>query len=218
VDPKLKKWLPWMDVIKAELHDLVVAKHVFHGVQSLIRANPALHQPSSFYDYLAQTYVSHVVIGVRRQIKSDKQSISMARLLEELVDSPQSMARSYYVGLYKGSVVEDRADHDFDKFSKPGLPHIDAAMVSADLVQLRAVSAKCEEFADKRVAHRDTREPKDLPTFNEVDACVDLLDKLYVKYFLLFHASTMDSLLPTWQYDWTAIFRVPWIPTDGREV
>lgn len=218
MDPnkKLKKWLRWLDVIKGEVQELVVAKHTFHEVQKLIKSNPSLHQPSSFYDYLSRTYVSHVVIGLRRQIKCDTQSISMARLFEEMVEMPETVTRSNYVDLYKGSVVEAFADKDFNKFAAPEAPHIDPSFVAADLDHLRAASRSCEDFADKRLAHRDRREPKELPTFNEVDACIDLLDKLYVKYFLLFHASSMESLLPTWQYDWQAIFRVPWIPADAK--
>lgn len=211
MDTKLKKWLQWLEVIKAEVQDLVMAQRTFHEVQQLIIDNPSLHQPNSFYDYLSRTYVSHVVIGLRRQIKYDNQSISMARLFKELIESPQVLTRSYYVGLYKGSVTEDFADKDFNKFAVPGAPYIDPIFVDTDLTRLRDATKRCEDFADKRVAHRDKREPKELPTFNEVDACITLLDELYVRYFMLFHASHMDSLLPTRQYDWKAIFRVPWI-------
>jgi hypothetical protein len=35
---------------------------------------------------------------------------------------------------------------------------------------------------------------------------------------MLFHASHMDSLLPTRQYDWKAIFRVPWISQDAKQI
>lgn len=69
MDPKLTKWLRWLEIVKDEVLDLVKAKHTFHEVQGMIRDNPRLHQHSSFYDYFARTYVSHVVIGVRRQIK-----------------------------------------------------------------------------------------------------------------------------------------------------
>lgn len=216
MNSKLKKWLRWLDIIKAEVQELVMAKHTFHEVQKLISSNPSLHQPSSFYDYLSRTYVSHVVIGLRRQIKCDGQSISMARFFEEIIENPEELTRRYYTDLYKGSVVERFADKDFNKFAAPGAPHIDASLVAVDLKRLRTASKRCEDFADKRLAHRDKREPIELPTFNEVDACIALLDELYVKYFSLFHASSMGSLLPTWQYDWKAIFRVAWIPTDAE--
>jgi len=211
MDPKLKKWLGWLDIIKGEVSELMVAKHIFHEVHKLIDANPKLHQPSSFYDYLSRTYISHAVIGLRRQVKCDPQSVSLARLLNEMMETPQTFTRQYYVGLYKGSTVEHFANHDFEKYADPGAPNIDPTRVATDLTALRESLRRCEDFADKRIAHRDKREPKELPTFNEVDSCIDLLDSLYVKYFLLFHASHMDSLLPVWQYDWKSIFRVPWI-------
>ncbi|SDH66311.1 hypothetical protein SAMN05216603_111167 [Pseudomonas benzenivorans] len=214
MNQKLKKWLRWLDIIKGEVQDLVISKHTFHEVQKLIKNNPLLHKPSSFYDYLSRTYVSHVVMGLRRQIKCDNQSISMARLFEEMIESPQAFTRSYYVGLYKGSVAECFADKDFNKFAAPKATHIDPALVEADLACLRDISRRCEDFADKRVVHCDKREPKELPTYNELDACIDLLDQLYSRYFLLFHASNMESLLPTWQYDWKAVFRVSWIPPN----
>ena len=152
------------------------------------------------------------MIGLRRQIKTDDNSISLASLLEDIIATPEVLSRRYYVSRYKGSSVEDLADGDFDRFSGPGAPHIDASMVAADLSRLREASAKCEDFADKRVAHRDRREPKSLPTYNEVDACIDLLDELFAKYQRVFHAKASETLLPTWQYDWKSIFRTPWIP------
>jgi hypothetical protein len=216
MDPKLKKWLCWIEVIKDEVSELIIAQHIFHEVQKLINDNPQLHQPSSFYDYLSQTYISHAVIGLRRQIKCGDQSISLARLLTEMIETPEILTRSYYVGLYEGSAVKRFANQDFEKFADPDAQYIDAKRVAADLSALRDASCRCEDFADKRIAHRDKRKPKKLPTFNEVDNCIALLNSLYVKYYLLFHASDMDSLLPGWEYDWKSIFRVPWIaPNDS---
>ena len=86
MDQKLSKWLRWLEVIKGEVQDLVVTKHTFHEVQGLIKDNPLLHQPTSFYEYLSRTYVSHIIIGLRRQLKCDKQGISMARLFEGIIE------------------------------------------------------------------------------------------------------------------------------------
>ena len=213
MDPKLEKWLKWLKVIHDGIQDIVVAKREFHEVQAIIKANPKLHKPSSFYDYLSRTYVSHVIIGVRRQIKCDSQSISFVRLMNEMIDSPATFSRKYYVGLYKDSVVQDFADKDFDVFADACAPHIKASLVCDDLASIRKASERCEEYVDKRIAHWDKREPKSLPTFGELDACVDILDQMYVKYHLLFHAANMESLLPVRQFDSTAIFREPWIPS-----
>lgn len=211
MDKKLEKWIRWLEIIKSEIQDLVVAKYTFSEVQNIIQKNTEIHKNSSFYDYFARTYVSHALSGLRRQIKSDKQSISLVRLFEEMISSPETFSRAFYHEMYKGSVVEHFADKDFNNFAKPEQLHIDPSLIQKDLYELRKMTKRCEDFTDKRLAHRDKREPKDVPTFTELDSCIDLLDKLYIKYHLLFHAASMDTLLPTWQYDWKSIFRQAWI-------
>ncbi len=209
---KLQKWLHWSDVIRAEVESLVIAKHVFGEVRRIIQQNPRLHVPSSFYDHLSQTYVSHALMGLRRHVKSCPRSIGLAQLLGELSASPRELSRTYFVGLYKGSGAGSVADRAFNKYASPQSPHINPALVTADLAALRMAAKRCEDFADKRIAHRDRRIPKQVPTFKEIDECVDLLDRLCVKYLLLLRAFAPPTLLPHWQYDWQEIFRVPWIP------
>jgi hypothetical protein len=193
---------------------LVVSKYTFHEVQKMIADNPRIQINNSFYGYITSTYVSHAVIGLRRQVKIDRQSISLALLLQELINKPEVLTRKYFVGLYEESSVKTLADKDFDRFASPGAAHIDPTKVKRDLQRLQDFTRKCEDFADMRIAHRDRREPKSLPTFNEVDDCISLLDELYVKYLLMFEAKAMDTLLPTWQYDWKEIFRTPWVPPE----
>jgi hypothetical protein len=214
IDPRLEKWLRWLGVVKLQVQDLVMTKHTFHEVQRMIQQNVALQTSNSFYKHLTITYVSHVVMGLRRQIKCDPQSISFAQLLEELVATPQVLSRAYYRKLYAVTVVEDLADQEFDRFAQPGALHIDATLVANDLADLRNATAKCEEFADKRLAHYDKRDPKQLPTYNDVDAAIDLLDRLCCRYLLMFEAKALETLLPTWQYDWKGIFRIPWLPAE----
>lgn len=216
MDPKLRKWLKWLKVIHDEIQDLVTSKYIFWEVQNIIKTNRRIHQPSVFYSYLGNTYVSHAVMGVRRQLKVDNQSISFARLLEEIVDSPQTLSREYYVGLYIGSGAENLAEEHFDKFSGTSQVHVCPHMVCNDLAQIKDVARRCEDFADRRVAHRDKRDPKVLPRFDDLDRCIKVLDRLYVKYHLMFHAQDMVSLKPTDGYDWKAVFREPWI-AKGEE-
>jgi hypothetical protein len=214
MDKKLAKWLQWFETVEREVEDLLIARHTFTSLQGMIASNPALQQPSSFWEYLSQTYVSYVLIGLRRQTKVDRQAISFARLLSEMEESPRTLTRKYFVGLYADSPMKRYADQDFERFAQAGAAHIDASLVTDDGRRLAAAAQACEAFADRRIAHLDERKPKHVPTFREVDACINLLDQLCVHYRLLFHASSMDTLLPTWQYDWTAIFRVPWIAEE----
>jgi|SRR6266850_1891284 len=217
MDQKLQKWIRWLKVLHDEIQQLLIAKNIFWEVQEIIKSNKEIQKPSAFYEYLGNTYVSHSVIGMRRQLKVDPQSISFARLLTEMSVNPEVVSRKYYTAMYAGSVVEDRADRDFDRFSGPGAPHISKTMVLKDLQDLRNAGQDLEQFADRRVAHRDKRGLKSPPRFKDGDAFIELLDRLYVKYHLLFHAAAMDSLMPTYQYDWKEIFREPWIPSEDGD-
>jgi len=210
MDQRLKKWIKWLKVCEVEIQGLLTYRDIFWNVQELIKNNQAIQKPSSFYWYLGDTYISHVAIAIRRQVKIDKQSISFARLLNEIAGDPKHVSRKYFTDLYKGSNAEHRADSDFDRFSGKGKDFISSDMVLSDLSTLQKTAKKIEKFADKRIAHIDKSKPKIIPTFQDVDDCIDILDKLYVKYHLVFHASASSSLMPTYQYDWMAIFDDPW--------
>ncbi len=217
MDPRLQKWIAWLKVIHDEIQHLVMAKDMFWEVQEVIKANKRIQKPSAFYEYLGNTYVSHSTIGMRRQLKVDSQSISLGRLLVEMAETPEVFSRAYYTAMYAGSTVESFAYKDFNRFADAGAEHISKDKVLEDLKALRDAGKKLEEYADRRVAHRDKRDIKSPPRFRDGDAFIDLLDKIYVKYHLLFHAQSMDSLMPTYQYDWKEIFREPWIPSDTAE-
>ena len=211
MDPKLTKWLKWFAVVHDEIQHLLIAKDIFWSVQDLIKANPRIQKSSAFYRYLGDTYISHVLIGIRRQIKVHPDAVSFVRLLTDIAESPQCFTREYFTGLYSGSIVEDRADKEFDEFCEAGGGnHISPVMVQRDIDAIRATAAQCEKFADRRIAHRDLRDPRTPPTFKEVDDVVVALDRIYVRYHLIFHAGAMSSLMPTYQYDWQEIFDERW--------
>ena len=211
MDSMLKKWLRWLKVVHDDIQQLLIKQNIFWEVQDIIRTNAKLHKPSSFYSYLGDTYVAYISIGNRRQIKIDNQSISFARLLTELANTPAVLSRKYYVSLYKGSRVEQFADRDFDRYCGNDKAYICPDMVLADRDELNRAALVVEDFADKRIAHRDKRKPKALPRFEQVDSCLNTLDKLYCKYHGIFHASAMSTLVPVYQYDWKEIFTVPWL-------
>ena len=93
----------------------------------------------------------------------------------------------------------------------PNDTYISSRIVQDDLKELREKGHLIEEYADKKIAHLDKKEPKIIPTFSNADNSIDFLDKLYRKYHLIFHAeSTIESVMPIYQYDWQQIFDYPW--------
>ena len=213
MDPRLAKWIRWFDVIRIDVQRLLINQHMFREVQKIIANNKRIQKPSSFYIYLGDTYVAYITIGIRRQIKISPKSISFVRLLSEIKETPSFISRAYYKGLYKDSPNEHLADRHFDNIAGGKGNHISLKMVNDDLDKLKRTAQRIEEYADKRIAHRDNRKPKVIPTFIDVDKSLSVLDMICSRYQRIFYAEGLTTLMPTFQFDWKEIFSKPWMPS-----
>ncbi len=232
---KLEKWLKWMETIHDEIRALVQDANMFWEIQGIIRENPRIQKPNAFYSYLARTYLSHALVGLRRQTKLQKDSISFVRLLDEIAKNPEELSHNYFnsrqphsngpdldqvvgkadleaVGIADASQLKAiiKMD-DFAQYADASGMYVCPQMVKDDQAQLESAAKKHEAYADKRVAHFDKRKPTIIPTFEALDDCIKLIDQTYVKYHFLFHAESMDTLMPTYQYEWKSIFCEPWL-------
>lgn len=209
---RLEKWEKWLKRIKLEVQNLVLYRSAYKEVIEIINSNESLHEDNFYYRYMNDSHIAYIVMGIRRQIKNDNQSISIVRLLTEISKTPHLITRNNYVDHYSDSVISDFADDHFDQFCKnPGDIHLSEDMVIEDIDKLKVSSILVEKYADRFIAHSDNRGIESLPTFNDIDSCLEILDKIYCKYHLIFYASSMDSLFPTVQYHWKKIFELPWI-------
>ena len=221
MDQKFAKWDRWLDEIYKEVVRLVERQQIFGEVQDIIKANPEIQEPNAFYRFLANTYGDANIMGVRRQIKPHKDSISLVGLLKDIIENPSVLSRERFVKLYKTN-MQSIANRIFDeRFSIRYPNHIDPVIVQQDLDELKAHGDTVEAFADKRLAHWDKKQPV-VPTFGELDACIDCLKELTIKYRLLFRAEDLrNRFVPPFitDVDMRKIFSVPWIrpeePVNG---
>ena len=150
-------------------------------------------------------------MAIRRQLKADKQSVSLARLLKDIAASPTIVTREWFFSLYSDSVVPEAAiEKDFHSFAPVGAAHIDGQAVQADLVSLRSVGSVIESFADRLIAHDDARGVDTMPTYADLDAAIDLVYALTRKYYLMLHAGNIIDRTPTIGHNWQAVFDYPW--------
>lgn len=210
-----KQWDEWLKIIYTDIQELVIRRHIFWEVQKIIRANHRIQKSSSFYTWMGSVYAAAASIGIRRQIDERKDVISFYRLLFEIRRKPEVLSRKRYVSLYSEPEIRARvADRHFDRFAGRGKPHVDPRIVGKDITDLTAITSKIKDYANERVAHIGKKGPKIVPTYKDLDECIDVMENLLIKYWALFHAEAIKNLLPTWQYDWKEIFRTPWIPAS----
>lgn len=208
-DERFKKWGEWIMVIHNHVENAILSRHIRQEVAAIIDANPRIQRHSSFYEWMAVGYAASGLMAVRRQLDKDRKSISLARLLSEIVAYPHVLSRARFVRLYRPE-LQEIAHYDFDMHVASGANHIDPTIVQNDLDALRTRARDVERYGTKRVAHFDDKGPKNIPTFQELDNALDLIHALRVKYLFLLWARAYQE--PVWTYDWKAIFREPWIP------
>jgi hypothetical protein len=194
MNQKFEKFEKWLETIRYEVTDLVRSKHIFWKLRDIVKSNPKIQKPNSFYKFAGDTYIAYSVMGVRRQIKHQKGSISFAGLLQEIVETPCVLSR--------------------ERFARADAKNVDTYIVQQDLHKLKKLGHEVENFADKRIAHYDKRLIENVPLFGELDTCIDFLAELTEKYWLLFKSVDIrNDWVPTPIEDyWEEIFRQPWIP------
>jgi len=206
---KLKKWIKWVEIIEKEIYFLIMHSHVYDEVGEIIRTNIKIQKPSAFYELLNTGYAALALSTIRRQIKNNNDSISLLRLMKEIVENPELISREYILSFYDLEIKMGNAE--IDTLIGTGRKIIDPLKVEEDLFLLKESTISIEDFVDKRIAHTDIRKVEKIPTFDELKDAIDIIFKLTQKYYFLISGNTMSSEPPVFQYDWKAIFKEKWI-------
>ncbi len=232
-----------MKTITRDVQMLYYSRDIFLRVNQIAEENDRIDKRSLFFGFFASVYIDSVVMGIRRQLKgapkttpkscpqcghavpskrkgrSDK-SVSLARLLDEIVENPKLITYADFKELYRNlsplvRVREARAQEDFSRFADPDDPdHIDVSHVRADVQALKDACAKAETYADKRVAHWDEGTPVDDLRWDDVFKPLDVLGDLVKTYNLLLLGLDVE-IHPKPQYPIYHIFEEPWVDPPG---
>lgn len=213
----LKKWEEkWIPHLNDEVTRLYHHMIIFWRVQEMINSNPDIQKESSFYTFLARCYVDSAVMGIRRQIKVDRQSISLAGLLCEIIEHPDLLTREWFFRMcpYSDLPPDDRRCaemEDFKRFDPSGIGHVDLLVVKRHLDELKELTKVCEKYADKTVAHDDKAQPKVIPKFLDLNNGIDKIQEVFAEYYCLFTGRCWDATRVGMSRECEDIFHVAWI-------
>jgi len=183
----------------------------------MIAANPALQVPSAFYDWMRIAYVNDMTLAIRRLVDWDKRSISFVRLIEEIADHPEVISRRRFVGSYPKPLRNLIADRDFERFASSNADKIDSRGLRRHRRELLQAQRRLRQFVNHYVAHRNRTPMRRLPTYAELDICIDVLGRLTQAYASLLEQTALVNLIPEIQYDWKKPFRVSWLAASMPE-
>lgn len=217
---QIKKWKQGIDEIANDIIDLVEHRWLFKQLEEIIKRNTNLNKDNLFWDFLRYNYVASMVLGICRQVDSDKNSISLLNLLSDISSHPETLTKKWFISAYR-----DGRDGDFrrlmvgqgikdfeDNFGKNEF--IDPSIIDSDMNNLLRHTREIKKFRNKRVAHKDKNKKLKFDVdFTVLDEAVNVVEKTAIKYNLLLNQSGYPEtgLLPVVQYDWEEIFMQPWI-------
>jgi hypothetical protein len=215
--PHIGQWREWLKIINGDVVTLHHDRHLFREIMGMIERNPNLPKQSVVYDWIIRQYVVSATMGVRRQVDTRRDVISMERLLLEIENNCKSITRDWFVAQYRTGMA-DLAHRDFDRFAPGGAPHVDPTVVKDDRQCLKKTCDNLSRWASNYVAHlnkaialgQSTSPLK--ATWRELDEAIDLLGELLRKYELLLNQAGMLAVEPVILEDWQQVFRVPWLP------
>ena len=211
---KLDKWERWLQVIYEDMVHQAGSRTVFRETAEIIRANHDISKDSDFLEFLEQWYVDSTAMGLRRQLKVHPDSVSLAGLLDDIATNAALLSRQRFVALFPTG-EQARANTAFDKHAGAGAAHVDVATVRADVDKLRSLAQRCEEYADRLVAHRDKRGVRDPLTYKELNEAIDFMESLLQKYYLLLRGDSLASVSPKFLNPWKRIFATAWLPSGA---
>ena len=93
---KIEKWRRWIERIELDVRNLLVSREIYRGLDKIVRDNPSTHNPNDFVEWCFLNYSDLSQIAIRRQCTDRSDSVSLARLLNEIEQEPQVITRAWH--------------------------------------------------------------------------------------------------------------------------
>jgi hypothetical protein len=220
----LQRWTAIVNRVDDEMVDLLWQREQIRRVGKMIQENGSLLlSDKPFLWDVRRWYMFFAAMAVRRQTDRNPKVASLAQLLSEIKEYPHCITRQLLVDQFR-AVYKLNTDSEFESqlvdtnWSRWSAPDgsMNVARVQADLDALVSISKDLMIFASSIIAHtslgaigKGTK-----LTFNDMDAAIDLFERLTIDYRSLLTGAGSTTLLPTEQFDWYEEFRFAWKPFD----
>jgi hypothetical protein len=213
-DHRIVKWTGWVEgTIESNVLTMHLQRDAWLDVAKIVRENGQL--PDSYWwQFMFDTYSTTQAVAVRRQADTHRDAASLGKLVEELRDDPSQVTREFWLGLWDSTDTWDQhiAGQQWDEnYGGSVGTHLDASIPAADLDALTAAAASVKGYVDEHVAHADATPAGVTLTLQDVHGAIDVIGDVFRRYYSLFTAAGMATLVPAIQHNWKAIFQEPWI-------
>ncbi len=206
MDPKISKWINWIELIKEDLSEPVMARELFWQMTGTLDSVHESYNQELLQHYLSSSYRSHVLLGIRRQLKSKPGKISLLGILEDIQENVELITFDMYRSLYPFDFDRSKLELQFAEYSRGENNFISINKVNDDINLIKKLFITCEAFTDKRIAHFDKKKGVVPPTIRDIEDCLETVKITCNKYYFLLKAQHAEYLPDYRKPDLKAIF------------
>lgn len=227
-DQRIAKWTGWIDgTIRSNVMTMHLQRDAYRKVSEMLGANAENLPESYWWEFMRDTYGTTQAVAVRRQADTHPDVASLGKLIEQIRDDAGRITREFWLGLWRepddppcnpdnmpDKLMRMQAERGWnDQYAGRVGERFDPAVPAADFEQLRDIAAQVKSYVNQHVAHADAGvvSAKVTLTLDEVHEAVDVIGRLFGKYYNLLTANFYTQFVPVIQHDWMAAFRMPWM-------
>jgi hypothetical protein len=174
--------------LRDEVMSLATDSDIYWKVQrDVIQHNGRLlTMRSAFFDMLNDAYAHATASRIRRLVDRDSRTISLRRLVEELMSYPDAFE--------KKCTLRD---------------------LQNDLSSLDETCKRVKDYVDQFVAHHERNSTAGVPTFHELNAAIEKIIAVFKRCYSILR-NTDTAVVVSYLEDPLAIFAFPWITDKSR--
>jgi hypothetical protein len=208
-------WSAWLEDVKPHVFQLLTHREIWTETRAAILEHAA-KAPDTFVRHYSKLYVDAQTMAIRRlMLARAPDRRSLAKLIRSLCEHPDVITRETYAQMTESPDKSDRdywlaaARETFDREFGDGGEDLSTKRLAEDLAEIERLCDRVVGFADLEVAHivetarKETRLAD--PSWDELDAAIDLAQELFKRYALLVTGSSW-YLPPVIQSNWHMTF------------
>ena len=203
----------WLEELNKETLYLFHHLDLYKKLIDIINNNSQLKRmDNTVLLWMERAFTRDLVIGICRICDRDKESLGLARFLEELKNKPELLTRTSFISLYDRSDL-CFANMDFDNMAGKDKQSFPIDEIEADIKSITKDEPfnKLKTYRDQYLAHSDREKEKISLSYDELFNAFKIVEKVINKYNGLIRSSTFLKLEPEMQGYWQEPFTIPWI-------
>ena len=164
-EPKLEKWVKWLEIIKSEVSNLVWSSSIYSETREIIISNPVVNTGNRFYSWMNRNYVHTTLMGIRRQLDNGCDVVSLENLLTDMKKNCNFLTREHHLQqvflLFAPEMhihMQRVGNKTYDDLAGKSVNVFPVDKIEADLQQLLKIRNLHKKYVDKRIAHYDKKE------------------------------------------------------------